>query len=90
MGLEPPTSKGIPALAGLRGIVRREYQGRLVRRVGGSPKPRQAIWEVPEALRQPHCVAVWMRGWWVFPRMRETVQGVQFVGVSPGETDNMY
>ena len=31
-----------------------------------------------------------MRGWWVFPRMREPAKGARFVGVSPGEKDNMY
>ena len=63
--------------------------------VGGFPKPKQAIWEAPEALRLPHIVAVWIRGMWVFlgrdwkcadvgVSSGET-QDERYVGVSPGE-----
>ena len=55
-------------------------------RIGSFPKPKQAIWEAPEALRPPHIVPVWMRRMWVFPPGE--IRSVRKVGVSPGETQD--
>ena len=60
MGLEPHSRKGTPALAGLRRALGTWIAGKTSTSSKGFPK--QAIWEAPEALRQPQCVAARMRG----------------------------
>ena len=70
------------------------YQGRLVRRVGGFPNPKQAILEAPKALRQSHCLAA--RNVGVPPGEMDDARKVgvslgetmvaRIVGASPGET----
>ena len=70
--LELPSHKGIPALAGLLRVRETGSAGKtIVKSRRGFPKAfKQAIWEAPEALRQPHSVVAQMRGKWVFPWAR--------------------
>ena len=83
--MRPPIHKGIPALAGYKGITDTESAGRHILSCRGFPEARPAYWEAPETLR-PKCVfssgETEVRRMWVFSP-GETPDARK-VGVSPG------
>ena len=73
MGVMPHMNKGIPALAGYKGISDTRPQGRQILSCRGFPEAMPAYWEAPETLRPK----------WVFTSGETEVRGMWVS--SPGE-----